>query len=79
MFPVSFKTALSTLRQLETAFAQHTHEALVQHMLQHIARSIIPDRPGRIAPRAIKRRPKEYDLLNKPRSIMKQQPLEQDT
>ena len=26
-----------------------------------------PERPGRIEPRAVKRRPKEYDRLNKPR------------
>lgn len=30
-----------------------------------------PARPGRIEPRAIKRRPKEYDRLNKPRWMMR--------
>ena len=30
-----------------------------------------PSRPNRIEPRARKRRPKEYDLMNKPRSEMK--------
>lgn len=28
---------------------------------------LVPERPGRIEPRAVKRRPKEYDRLNKPR------------
>ena len=79
-FRLSFKTALSTVRQWESAFAQRharntTREAIVQHMLQYISRAIIPDRPDRIEPRAIKRRPKEYDRLNKPRSVMKQRLL----
>jgi len=30
-----------------------------------------PDRYGRVEPRAIKRRPKEYDRLNKPRWLMR--------
>ena len=33
---------------------------------------INPLRPGRVEPRARKRRPKEYDLLNKPRATLKQ-------
>ena len=33
---------------------------------------INPLRPGRVEPRARKRRPKEYDLLNKPRARLKQ-------
>jgi hypothetical protein len=32
---------------------------------------INPRRPGRIEPRAVKRRPKEYDRLNRPRSEMR--------
>jgi hypothetical protein len=30
-----------------------------------------PYRPDRLEPRAVKRRPKEYDRLNKPRSVMR--------
>jgi hypothetical protein len=30
-----------------------------------------PDRPGRFEPRAVKRRPKEYDRLNKPREVLR--------
>ena len=41
-------------------------------LLQWIARDKLPYRPGRIEPRAVKRRPKEYDLLNKPRQEMRQ-------
>jgi hypothetical protein len=31
-----------------------------------------PFRPDRLEPRARKRRPKEYDLFNKPRAILQQ-------
>jgi hypothetical protein len=40
-------------------------------LLQWIARDRLPSRPGRIEPRAVKRRPKEYDLLNKPRQQLR--------
>lgn len=33
---------------------------------------VLPNRPGRYEPRARKRRPKEYDLLNKPRAVMRE-------
>jgi hypothetical protein len=41
-------------------------------LLEWIARDKLPDRPGRMEPRAVKRRPKEYDLLNKPRNQLRQ-------
>ena len=37
-----------------------------------IAQQRVGDRPGRIEPRAIKRRPKPYPLLTKPRAIMRE-------
>jgi hypothetical protein len=42
-------------------------DVLYALLLEWIARDKLPLRPGRIEPRAVKRRPKEYDLLNKPR------------
>jgi hypothetical protein len=36
-------------------------------MLQAIASHEVGDRPGRVEPRAIKRRPKPHDLLTEPR------------
>jgi hypothetical protein len=33
---------------------------------------VLPRRPGRYEPRARKRRPKEYDLLNKPRAVLRE-------
>jgi len=35
-----------------------------------------PERPGRVEPRARKRRPKQYDLLNKPRAVLKRKLLQ---
>jgi putative transposase len=40
---------------------------LVQVQLEHISKQIIGDRPGRVEPRAVKRRPKPHKLLTKPR------------
>ena len=35
----------------------------------------VPDRPGRSEPRAVKRRPKEYDRLNRPRDVLRKELL----
>ena len=43
---------------------------LYQLLLKWIAGDILPCRPNRIEPRAVKRRPKEYALLNRPRKEM---------
>ena len=40
-------------------------------LLRWIAHDLLPYRPNRIEPRAVKRRPKEYPLLNRPRSQMR--------
>ncbi len=40
---------------------------LMKLLLRWIAHDTVPDRPGRVEPRARKRRPKKYGLLNKPR------------
>jgi hypothetical protein len=34
-----------------------------------------PDRPGRVQPRARKRRPKNYRLMNKPRAVLREAAL----
>jgi hypothetical protein len=44
---------------------------LYQLLLSWIARDILPCRPNRVEPRAVKRRPKEYPLLNRPRNEMR--------
>jgi hypothetical protein len=45
---------------------------LYQLLLKWIAGDILPYRPNRIEPRAVKRRPKEYALLNKSRQEMRE-------
>ena len=32
---------------------------------------VLPDRPGRFEPRAVKRRPNEYNRLTKPRQVLR--------
>jgi putative transposase len=44
-----------------------------QHNLFQIACNEVADRPGRIEPRVVKRRPKEYPLMTKPRNQYKQE------
>ncbi|HEV3383855.1 MAG TPA: hypothetical protein VG097_03520, partial [Gemmata sp.] len=45
--------------------AQAMHEATPLKL------RVNPNRPHRVEPRAIKRRPKSYDLLNKPRQELR--------
>lgn len=40
-------------------------------LLRELAQDLNPDRPFRVEPRAKKRRPKQYDLLNKPRAVLR--------
>lgn len=69
---LSFKGTLDTARH----FADAIHAAagwprrqqqLIEQMLAVIAGDPVPKRPGRSEPRARKRRPKNYQLLVKPR------------
>jgi hypothetical protein len=48
-------------------------QTLGQHNLFQIACNEVADRPGRIEPRVVKRRPKEYPLMTKPRNQYKQE------
>src|SRR5579862_5405032 len=45
------------------------------HGLTDLKLRLIPHRPGRFEPRAVKRRPKEYDRLNKPRDVLRKRLL----
>src|SRR6266536_512832 len=62
-------------KELEMFFiAYNLIRCLIVQLLEVIARDQVPDRPGRIEPRAVKRRPKPYQLLNRPRGAMKEIP-----
>jgi len=55
------------------------HLLLEQHIdeniLALIAKKAVGNRPGRMEPRAVKRRPKPYKSLMKPRAIAKEEIL----
>lgn len=42
-------------------------------LLRCIANDVVPNRPNRLEPRAVKRRPKPYHLLNRPRHILRKE------
>jgi hypothetical protein len=68
---LSFKGTVDAVRQFSAALAQaRTRKmrcALWQDLLATLARDSVPLRPNRTEPRAVKRRPKPYPLLNRPR------------
>jgi hypothetical protein len=68
---VSFTGTLVALRNFSAACAQAPsatiRRRLWQEMLRAIATELIPLRPDRWEPRAVKRRPKSYPRLNRPR------------
>jgi hypothetical protein len=69
---ISFKGALDTLRHWSQVIAAASNrprkqDRLIDEMLAIIARDVVPERPGRSEPRAKKRRPRNYQLLTKPR------------
>jgi hypothetical protein len=63
--------ALDALRQYSAALGQarspKMRRQLWEDLLLNLARDLVPLRPGRREPRAIKRRPKPFPLLNRPR------------
>jgi hypothetical protein len=68
---ISFKGTVDALRQYSAAIARARNHKMRQQLwddlLLNLARDLVPLRPGRQEPRAVKRRPKAYPLLNKPR------------
>jgi hypothetical protein len=73
---LSFKGTVDAVRQFSVALAQarsrQQQNQLSADLLAIIARDQVPDRPGRREPRAVKRRPKPYQLLNQPRHLMQE-------
>ncbi len=63
---LSFTNALQVVAagwMVTTLLDKNTHEALVQIELDSIASQRVGKRPGRVEPRAVKRRPKAMRLL----------------
>jgi len=72
---LSFKGSVAAVRQFSMAIAQarsrRKQKELIDKLLQTIAADLVPDRPGRREPRAVKRRPKPCAWLTKPRHKFK--------
>lgn len=67
---ISFKGALQALGTFADSLrlaCPRRRTALVEALLSTIAAQDVGDRPGRIEPRAVKRRPKPHKLLKEPR------------
>ena len=75
---LSFKGTVDSVRQFASAIAQarsrKKQERLWDKLIEVIARDRLPERSGRHEPRAVKRRPKPYPLLNRPRESFKEIP-----
>jgi hypothetical protein len=71
---LSFKGALQMLNAFEGNLRHCPLGRLVlrhAHLLAGIAQMKLPHRPGRVEPRALKRRPKPFQLLTEPRQILR--------
>jgi hypothetical protein len=68
---ISFKGTVDALRQYSAAIAQARNRKMRRQLwddlLLNLVRDLVPLRPNRQEPRAVKRRPKPYPLLNQPR------------
>ena len=73
---LSFKGTVDSVRQFSAAMAQarspKKKQKLMARLLELIAADQVPERPGRREPRAVKRRPKPFQKLNRPRRLMKE-------
>jgi IS4 transposase len=70
-YTISFKATLQTLKAFALPLltcAKSQLPEVIDEMLLAIARHSVGNRPDRVEPRALKRRPKPYDLLTKPRA-----------
>ena len=72
---LSFKTALQLLRAFEVNLrhgSQQSPTTPQESLLAALAQRRLPHRPHRVEPRAVKRRPKQYWLLRKPRHVLRE-------
>jgi hypothetical protein len=69
---LSFAGALAATRRYSETLLQarsaRKRKALLAELLRVLAEDLVPDRPGRREPRAVKKRPKSYPRLTFPRS-----------
>ena len=72
---LAFKGRCASTRQFSAALAQarsaKSQKQLIRNLLQAMAADLVPFRPGRREPRAVKRRPNPCAYLTKPRHKFK--------
>jgi hypothetical protein len=75
---LSFKGSVDAVRQYSPLIAQarsgKKQRRLIQDLLRVLALDLVPERPGRREPRAVKRRPKPYPLLTESRQSFQEIP-----
>lgn len=75
---ISFKATLDTVRHWQHTIAAQrgagAREDALDEMLILCAADLLPLRPGRREPRVLKRRPKPYQYLTRPRHLMRVSP-----
>lgn len=68
---ISFKGSVDAVRQFAQAMAQarsnKKRQELWAELLKTLASDLVPERPGRREPRAVKRKKNKYPRLNVPR------------
>jgi hypothetical protein len=74
---ISFKGTVSVIRNWASYLENPTisgkrRSKVLATMLSYIANDKVPQRPGRSEPRARKRRPKNFELLSKPRNLFRE-------
>ena len=75
---ISFKGTVDAVRHFSSALAvaksRTLRRKLYATLLQTLAEDLVPERPGRREPRALKRRQKPFPLLNKHRHCYREKP-----
>lgn len=75
---LSFKGSVDSVRQYSLVISKAKTKAkaaqLIKELLRVLAADLVPERPNRKEPRAVKRRPKPFPLLTKPRRQYKEIP-----
>jgi hypothetical protein len=77
---LSFKAVLQLLNSFAKGLSLCPRDRLVRRqaqMLASMAKRRLPHRPGRVEPRAVKRRPKPRALLTQPRKVLRKHLLKQ--
>ena len=79
---VSFKGSLDAIRQFSQAMAQAKSKkkrlSLWDDLLRTLAADLVPERPGRREPRAVKRKKNKYPRLRGPRRSFRDHPKRHD-